>query len=57
MPLYEYKCQRCKRKFEVWQSFDHPPMARCPKCGGEAGRVFQPTLFIFKESYKREVPD
>ena len=57
MPLYEYKCLKCKRRFEIWQSFDHPPTARCPKCQGKAERVIHPTPFIFKESYKREAPE
>jgi putative FmdB family regulatory protein len=33
MPLYEYRCQRCRKKTEVIQSFSEKPLKICPHCG------------------------
>lgn len=33
MPLYEYKCQKCKNEFEVLLSLeDYSPLRVCPTC-------------------------
>jgi len=35
MPTYDYKCQECKKKFQVtmtWTDFDQRK-PKCPKCG------------------------
>ena len=50
MPIYEYACSRCHHKFEKKQKFDDEPLATCPKCQGQAKRVFHPTPVIFKGS-------
>lgn len=38
MPIYEYRCQDCKKKVSVFfrtlSAVDHS-MARCPQCGGK----------------------
>ena len=37
MPVYEYVCKNCKKKFEIVESVskhDTRKSARCPKCGG-----------------------
>ncbi len=39
MPTYEYECQRCGYRFEVFQSISSAPRKRCPKCGGKLKRV------------------
>ncbi len=42
MPIYEYKCQKCKSKFEVLQSInaDNKELT-CPECGEpEPKKVF-----------------
>ena len=57
MPIYEYRCLKCKYKFKKWQGFDHPPLTRCPRCEGKVMRIIQPAPFIFRESYKKEAPD
>jgi putative FmdB family regulatory protein len=44
MPTYEYICEKCHHKFEVFQRITEPPLETCPKelCGQESwgkGRV------------------
>src|SRR5260370_15300176 len=39
MPTYEYECDKCKHKFEVFQSMTEPPRKRCPKCRGKVRRL------------------
>jgi putative FmdB family regulatory protein len=48
MPIYEYQCSSCSFRFERRQGFHAKPLARCPKCGGEARRVIHPAPVIFK---------
>lgn len=50
MPTYEYECGLCCHFFERKQSFDEEPVAACPKCEGEARRVFRSVPVIFKGS-------
>ena len=33
MPLYEYQCDACGRRFEVIQKFSDPPVNACTACG------------------------
>ncbi len=36
MPLYEYRCEACRIKFDLLRSFaDADAPARCPQCGGQ----------------------
>jgi len=48
MPIYEYKCNSCHFRFERRQQFHDKPVARCPKCRGEARRVIHSAPIIFK---------
>lgn len=41
MPVYDYKCSRCGRRFELVTSISKRDEARCPDCGGEVSRVYQ----------------
>jgi putative FmdB family regulatory protein len=50
MPIYEYECRDCGRRFERMQSFHDEPIRVCPECGGETRRVFHPVGVIFKGS-------
>lgn len=34
MPLYEYRCQSCGKKFEALQKFSDEPLTVHPECGG-----------------------
>jgi putative FmdB family regulatory protein len=50
MPLYEYECDRCGHRFEVIQKYSDPPIAVCPKCGGEVRKLFSSPAIQFKGS-------
>lgn len=34
MPIYEYRCQSCGKKFEALQKFSDEPLTVHPECGG-----------------------
>ncbi len=39
MPTYEYECQRCGDRFELFQGINEPPLRQCQKCKGELKRL------------------
>ena len=51
MPLYEYKCDACGRRFEVIEKFSDPPEAVCKECGkGPVRRLLSSPAIQFKGS-------
>ncbi|NLI71036.1 MAG: zinc ribbon domain-containing protein [Firmicutes bacterium] len=40
MPLYEFFCAKCNRRFEKLCSSSRKEGIECPQCGSEAKRVF-----------------
>ncbi|KKM67104.1 hypothetical protein LCGC14_1474530 [marine sediment metagenome] len=50
MPTYEYKCKKCDKKFEEFQSVNDDAIEKCIHCDGEVSRVFHPVGVIFKGS-------
>jgi putative FmdB family regulatory protein len=38
MPTYEYECNACGHKFELFQKITADPISKCPKCGKEKAR-------------------
>ena len=48
MPIYDYECELCHFNFERKQRFKDSPVAVCPKCQGQARRVFNSVPIIFK---------
>jgi putative FmdB family regulatory protein len=50
MPLYEYRCHRCGKTFEVLQKFSDEPLAVHEDCGGDVERLISPSAFQFKGS-------
>lgn len=50
MPLYEYECQRCKRRVEKIQSFTAPPLTTCEACGGPLEKLISAPAIQFKGS-------
>jgi putative FmdB family regulatory protein len=51
MPLYEYRCQNCGRKFEVIQKFSDPLAEHCPSCGqGPVEKLMSSPAIKFKGS-------
>ncbi len=39
MPTYEYECEVCKNKFDLFQSIKAKPIKECPKCKGHVRRL------------------
>ena len=33
MPTYDYKCNGCGHRFELYQSMKDSPKRKCPECG------------------------
>ena len=52
MPTYEYYCKTCEIKFDVKQSFDSKPVAKCIEkdCDEECQRQFSVVPVVFKGS-------
>lgn len=62
MPIYEYICGKCGKRFEKRQGFDEEPVALCPSCNGSSKRLIQCVPVIFRGSgfyvtdYKKDSP-
>ncbi len=39
MPTYEYECEKCEDKFDVFQSITAEHLKECPKCKGKVNRL------------------
>jgi putative FmdB family regulatory protein len=39
MPTYDYRCTRCKHRFELFHSITDDAPKRCPRCKARAQRV------------------
>lgn len=51
MPIYEYECRKCGRRFEKIERFDSSPRKKCPVCAGRADRLLPSGIsFQFKGS-------
>jgi putative FmdB family regulatory protein len=51
MPIYEYECSNCGKRFEKMQSITADPLTECMHCGsGPIRRVMHPVGVIFKGS-------
>ena len=50
MPIYEYQCENCSRRFEVMQRMTEPLLAICEQCGGHVRRLISQTSFVLKGS-------
>ena len=50
MPLYEYECFLCRKRFERLQSFAADPVKVCPECGGAVRRLLGVPALQFKGS-------
>lgn len=48
MPLYEYRCKKCKKKFEVLQKINSEPLTRCMYCQGPVEKLISVSSFQFK---------
>ena len=51
MPLYDYDCAACGRRFEVIHGVNDPPPGQCPLCGsGPVRKAFAAPAIHFKGS-------
>ena len=50
MPTYEYLCQQCGERLEVFQKFTAKPLRVHPECGGPLQKVFHASGVVFKGS-------
>jgi len=51
VPLYEYECDACGRRFEIIEKFSDPPPEVCEKCGkGPVHRLLSSPAIQFKGS-------
>ena len=50
MPIYEYECQKCQARQEVYQKHNDKPPRKCSKCGGKLERMISAPAIQFKGS-------
>lgn len=51
MPLYEYECESCQKRFEKIRKFSDPPLETCDLCGnGPIRKLFSSPAIQFKGS-------
>ncbi|MHB8619793.1 MAG: FmdB family zinc ribbon protein, partial [Chloroflexota bacterium] len=50
MPVYEYQCEQCGRRFDQLQRMADDPLKECIYDQGPVHRVIQPVGIIFKGS-------
>lgn len=51
MPTYDYKCEKCEKTFEYFQSMSDEPLKICKECQGPLKRLIGGGLgLIFKGS-------
>jgi len=48
MPIYEYDCYDCQKRFEKIQKLSDPCIETCPSCGGKVHKVFSVPAISFK---------
>ena len=50
MPIYEYRCEKCGKVFEVLQKFSDDPLKTHEACGGEVEKLISQSAFQLKGS-------
>lgn len=50
MPTYEYACESCEHRFDIFQRFADDALTACERCGGPLRKVFHPAGIVFKGS-------
>ena len=50
MPIYEYGCEKCKRKTEAIQQVGEKRLRICPHCGGKLKKLASAPAIQFKGS-------
>ncbi len=50
MPIYEYKCRKCGRQYEVFQGISDPELKSCKFCKGNVHKLVSLSSFSLKGS-------
>jgi putative FmdB family regulatory protein len=50
MPIYEYKCTKCQKEFEVFQNITDDNVPPCKFCRGAAKKMISRSSFHLKGS-------
>jgi putative FmdB family regulatory protein len=50
MPIYEYRCEKCGKVFEILQRFSDAPLTTHEECGGEVEKLISHSAFQLKGS-------
>ncbi|MBI5073945.1 MAG: zinc ribbon domain-containing protein [Nitrospirae bacterium] len=50
MPIYEYKCDKCRKHHEIMQKITEKSLTICPGCGGNLKKLISSTSFVLKGS-------
>ena len=50
MPIYEYKCKKCGKEFEVFQQMRDPAVKSCRFCKGPVTKLMSLSSFHLKGS-------
>jgi len=50
MPIYEFECQKCKTRIEVFQKHSDKSPTKCRKCGGKLEKVISAPAIQFRGS-------
>jgi putative FmdB family regulatory protein len=48
MPIYEYRCMKCGKTFEVLQSISANPITKCMYCQGKTKKIVSLSSFQLK---------
>jgi putative FmdB family regulatory protein len=48
MPLYEYKCKKCKKEFELMRKMSDEPLEKCIHCNGAVEKLISRAAFHLK---------
>lgn len=48
MPVYEYECENCGNKIEVFQKITDPPLENCELCNGRLIKLISNCSFQLK---------
>ena len=50
MPIYEYKCRKCGKEFELFQRMTDPVLKSCQDCKGPVHKLMSLSSFHLKGS-------
>lgn len=50
MPIYEYKCKKCGKEFELFQGIADPAAKHCKFCKGQVHKLMSLSSFHLKGS-------